>query len=123
MAVAHFHYVLSLGATAALALALLRYGPTLLGPAAPPTRAPCSAPAGLHALLSFHGIHLTFTPMHFLGFGAQPRRVPDYPDSLGVYNAVSTYNSLLIYYYIVIILLYRQDARSALSPLNILSYC
>ena len=61
--------------------------------------------------------------MHFLGFGAQPRRVPDYPDSLGVYNAVSTYNSLLIYYYIVIILLYRQDARSALSPLNILSYC
>merc|ERR1712097_243652 len=76
--VAHFHYVLSLGAVIALFVCLLFYSTILLG-----------YNTFLHMINStllyynFYftilGINITFTPLHFLGFNSMPRRIPDYP--------------------------------------------
>ena len=68
--VAHFHYVLSMGAVFALFGAF--YFWTL-----------------------FVGVNLTFFPQHFLGLGGMPRRIPDYPDAFAAWNAISSFGSLV----------------------------
>jgi len=99
--VAHFHYVLSMGAVFAMfagwyfwvnKLTDLKY-PEVLGQ--------------LHFWLFFIGVNLTFFPMHFLGLSGMPRRVPDFPDAFAGWNAVATYGSyisivsMLLFFYIV----------------------
>ena len=39
-----------------------------------------------HFIMTFFGILLTFTPMHFLGFNVMPRRIPDFPDYFNSWN-------------------------------------
>ena len=51
--------------------------------------------ARFHFLLTFTGINLTFTPMHFLGFNLQPRRIPDFPDNFNSWNFLSSIGSSL----------------------------
>merc|ERR1712228_1044283 len=46
-----------------------------------------------HLLLTFVGILLTFSPMHFLGFNVLPRRTPDFPDSFHFWNFLSSIGS------------------------------
>ena len=84
--VAHFHFVLSLGAVIALFLGVLFF----LSLASLRTE---SRNARFHFLLSFFGINLTFTPMHFLGFNLQPRRIPDFPDNFNSWNILSSIGS------------------------------
>merc|ERR1712117_146579 len=43
-----------------------------------------------HLVLTFIGILLTFSPMHFLGFNVMPRRIPDFPDSFHSWNFLSS---------------------------------
>ena len=83
--IAHFHYILSLGAIIAFFLGLLYYQYIIFYSYSfmPPSS---SRNARFHGLLSFFGIHLTFTPMHFLGFNVQPRRIPDFPDYINIFN-------------------------------------
>ena len=99
--IAHFHYILSLGAIIAFFLGLLYYQDIIFYSYSlmPPSS---SRNARFHGLLSFFGIHLTFTPMHFLGFNVQPRRIPDFPDYINIYNLLITYNLI----YILLILIY-----------------
>ena len=54
--------------------------------------------ARFHSLLSFYGINLTFTPLHFLGFNVQPRRIPDFPDYFNSWNILSSIGSGLTLY-------------------------
>merc|ERR1712188_106911 len=75
--VAHFHYVLSLGAVIALFVCLLFYSTLLLG------------------YNTFLGINITFTSLHFLGFNSMPRRIPDYPDLIMNWNFLSSCGSSL----------------------------
>ena len=75
--IAHFHYILSLGAIIAFLLGLLYYQ-NILFSSYSMLGSSTSRNARFHGLLSFFGIHLTFTPMHFLGFNVQPRRIPDF---------------------------------------------
>merc|ERR1712144_70714 len=92
--VAHFHYVLSLGAVIALFICLLFYSTLLLG-----------FNTFLHMINStllyynFYfiilGINITFTPLHFLGFNSMPRRIPDYPDLIMNWNFLSSCGSSL----------------------------
>jgi len=87
--VAHFHYVLSMGAVFAIfsgwyywiaKMSGLQY-PEILGQ--------------IHFWLFFFGVNLTFFPMHFLGLAGMPRRIPDYADAFSFWNALASFGSYI----------------------------
>jgi cytochrome c oxidase subunit 1 len=87
--VAHFHYVLSMGAVFAIFAAFYFWIEKMTG---------CSYNellGQIHFWLMFIGVNLTFFPMHFLGLAGMPRRIPDYPDAYYSYNLISSYGSLI----------------------------
>merc|ERR1712178_669407 len=91
-AVAHFHFVLSLGAVIAIFSGIIfnlekKLGSKSLLPS------PSSTLSLYHLVLTLIGILLTFSPMHFLGFNVMPRRIPDFPDSFHSWNFLSSIGS------------------------------
>merc|ERR1711982_296405 len=90
--VAHFHFVLSLGAVIAIFSGIIFNGEKILGKNL--LASPSSSTLSLyHLVLTFVGILLTFSPMHFLGFNLMPRRIPDFPDSFHSLNFLSSIGS------------------------------
>lgn len=87
--VAHFHYVLSMGAVFAIFAGFYHWCYKITGVK------PSEMLGDLHFWLFFVGVNLTFFPMHFLGLAGMPRRVPDYPDEFEFWNGVSSYGSML----------------------------
>lgn len=94
--VAHFHYVLSMGAVYAFFAGfnywfLSQFGLMLFGPL-----------SEIHFWSMFIGVNSTFFPMHFLGTGGMPRRIPDYPDSYWFWNSVASYGSLVSFFSVIV---------------------
>lgn len=109
--VAHFHYVLSMGAVFSIfggvyywfnALTGLQYSEFL---------------SQLHFNLFFVGVNLTFFPMHYLGVAGMPRRIPDYPDAFWFFNSVSSWGSytsaasVLIFFCVILDAYYNNNTK------------
>ena len=87
--VAHFHYVLSMGAMFGIFAGIYYWFGKMSG------RKYNEFLGKLHFWLFFIGVNVTFFPQHFLGLAGMPRRIPDYPDAYAGWNLVSTYGSYL----------------------------
>ncbi len=87
--VAHFHYVLSLGAVFALFAGFYYWIGKMSGRLCPEWM------GKLHFWLTFIGVNTVFFPQHFLGLGGMPRRIIDYPDAFEGWNMVSSYGAYL----------------------------
>jgi len=87
--VAHFHYVLSMGAVFSIFAGWYYWIGKITGLAYPEEL------GQVHFWLFFFGVNLTFFPMHFLGLAGMPRRVPDYPDSFSSWNSISSFGSYI----------------------------
>merc|ERR1712154_387245 len=90
--VAHFHFVLSLGAVIAIFSGIVLNGEKIVATKSLLLSSSCTLSL-YHLHLVFVGILLTFSPMHFLGFNVMPRRIPSFPDSFHSWNLLSSIGS------------------------------
>lgn len=87
--VAHFHYVLSLGAVFALFAGFYYWIGKICG------RNYVEWMGVVHFWMTFIGVNLVFFPQHFLGLQGMPRRYIDYPDAYAGWNEISSYGAYL----------------------------
>ncbi|MCQ1569868.1 cytochrome c oxidase subunit I [Neorhizobium galegae] len=96
--VAHFHYVLSLGAVFAIFAAWYYWFPKMFGYMYD------QRIGNLHFWVMFIGVNLVFFPQHFLGLAGMPRRYIDYPDAFAGWNYVSSIGSYISFVGVLIFL-------------------
>lgn len=126
--VAHFHYVLSMGAVfAAFAAfyhwyssmkAFTSYDPYIWEYVYNPYERKQKIPfrlsnfqyhetiGVLHFITTFIGVNLTFFPMHLLGLSGMPRRIPDYPDAYLSFNVIGSYGSFVTLFSTMVFFIY-----------------
>jgi cytochrome c oxidase subunit I len=87
--VAHFHYVLSMGAVFSIFGGLYYWFEKITGVTY------SEILAQIHFWTFFLGVNLTFFPMHWLGVAGMPRRIPDYPDAFYLFNKIASWGSYI----------------------------
>lgn len=116
--VAHFHYVLSMGAVFGLFAGFYYWQGKIFG------YIYNEMWGRFHFFTMFLGVNLTFFPQHFLGLNGMPRRIADYPDSLYYWNWISSIGSLIslfsaiIFIYIIYELLERAEFFLGWNEIN-----
>ncbi len=116
--IAHFHYVMSLGAVFAIFAGIYYYFSKMTGRQYPEW-------AGkLHFWAMFIGANLTFFPQHFLGRQGMPRRYIDYPEAFAYWNYVSSigafisFASFVFFFGVVVYSLTRGARDTRANPWN-----
>ena len=116
--VAHFHYVLSMGAVFAMFSGWYYWVPKILGLNYNMTL------SKVQFWILFIGVNLTFFPQHFLGLQGMPRRISDYPDAFAGWNLISSFGSIVsvvaawLFLYIVYIQLIEGEYAGRFPWLN-----
>lgn len=87
--VAHFHYVLSLGAVFAIFAGWYYWISKIIG------NNYSEILGKIHFWSMFIGVNISFFPMHFLGLAGMPRRIPDFPDAYSQWNSVASFGTFI----------------------------
>jgi len=111
--VAHFHYVLSMGAVFAMFAGSYYWMEKIFGVHFDESL------GRVHFWTFFVGVNVTFFPLHFLGLAGMPRRISDYPDGFAPWNLLSSYGSMvsvtatILFFYIVYTMIALSCRNSA----------
>ncbi|MEN2749660.1 cytochrome c oxidase subunit I [Sphingomonas sp. T9W2] len=113
--VAHFHYVLSLGAVFALFAGFYYWFPKMSG------KMYNELLGKLHFWVFFIGVNVMFFPMHFLGAQGMPRRYPDYPDAYAFYNHIASagYGIMavgMVFFFVNVVISLMAGRKAADNP-------
>jgi len=108
--VAHFHYVLSMGAVFAIFAGFYFWIGKIVGLEYPEVL------GQIHFIIFFIGVNLTFAPMHFLGIGGMPRRIPDYPDAYAGWNGIASFGSYIsalstIFFFYIVYIIFTENKK------------
>jgi cytochrome c oxidase subunit 1 len=101
--VAHFHYVLSMGAVFTIFAGFYYWIPKMSG------YRYNGFLGGLHFWITFVGVNIIFFPQHFLGLQGMPRRYVDYPEAFAFWNKVSSIGYVITALGVVVFLVMLAD--------------
>jgi cytochrome c oxidase subunit 1 len=116
--VAHFHYVMSMGALFSIYSGFYYWFSKMTG------REYNELLGQIHFWLTFIGVNITFFPMHFSGLAGMPRRIPDYPDAYAGWNYVSSIGAYIsvaaaFFFVFVIIEAFVRSRKAESNPWGI----
>lgn len=114
--VAHFHYVLRMGAVFALIGALIHWFPVMFALSLNPNW------LNSQFFIMFTGVNLTFFPIHFLGLAGIPRRYIDFPDSIYLFNLLARLGSTITFASVIFLAFIFWEALASKRPIVALSH-